>query len=625
MINRPEPGLPLRAWQSERIRAWARCAAVLVLLGYGLVLLRVVQLQTMPDPRIEETLVERSSTRTLLARRGDVVDRLGRPISMSVDGYRVFVDPAAADEAGTLNTIAADLADHLGMDPVDLDRPLHEAIARRPGTRFVPLTDPLPPERVAAIRGELRRGRLRGAGLEARPIRVVQSGTLAAPVVGAVGFEHTGLTGLEATMESRLQGHNGRLVYRRDSGRRALWVNPEDYSAPRDGQPLRLSIDLEIQRLAEDRLQRAVVRRNALGGRIIVCDPYTGEILALHDTVQVREDKEPLIDDHRAWLETEPHARWSRCATDPYEPGSTFKPFVWAAATEMGLADPAEVLPTPDKPGWRTEYGRSVRDVNYLGPVDWTTVLVRSLNSGMAMVAERMTPRDMQHTIDRFGFGQPTRVGLSGETRGIVTTPEKWTRYSQTSVAIGQEIAVTPLQMVQAFSAFASDGSMPTLRLVAPPATAGVAPGRRVMSPEVAQLTREAMFQIPERYTGERKASPRYRIFGKSGTAQRVNPEGGYFENRYTSSFIAGAPLDAPRLVVLCVIDDPDRSLGAHFGGHVAWPVVRDVMDAALDAMGVAGDRGPAEDAGDVINGEDGEDGTDGDAEASRAVASRGE
>jgi cell division protein FtsI/penicillin-binding protein 2 len=209
----------------------------------------------------------------------------------------------------------------------------------------------------------------------------------------------------------------------------------------------------------------------------------------------------------------------------------------------------------------------------------------------MAMVAERMTPAEMQDVIRGFSFGQRSGCGLPGESPGIVTTPDDWTRYSQSSVAMGHEICVTPIQMVRAFSAFARDGTIPTPRFTA---TAPGAPPRRfvrrVIPEDVARVTREVMAEVMLEGSGRRARSGLYTMFGKSGTAQLPKAEGGgYYEHRYVSSFIAGAPLSDPRIVVLCVIDDPERAKG-HWGGQVAGPAVRDVIDDTLRYLAVAPD-----------------------------------
>jgi len=238
-------------------------------------------------------------------------------------------------------------------------------------------------------------------------------------------------------------------------------------------------------------------------------------------------------------------------------------------------------------------------------------VLVKSLNSGMAIAGERMTFDQMRAgVIDRFGFGRPSGLGLTGETDGLVTPPSAWSKYTQTSVAMGHEIAVTPVQMARAFSAFCNGGYLPQPRLAFPDASTATstASGRtQVVPARIAQESRSAMEGVLVEGTGRRAQSALYRMFGKSGTAQLPKPAGqgkGYFEDRYVANFIAAAPYEDPRVVVLCVIDDPDKRKG-HFGGSIAGPVVRDVVDESLQYLGVKPDQLPERRASILAMGQD--------------------
>jgi cell division protein FtsI/penicillin-binding protein 2 len=422
-------------------------------------------------------------------------------------------------------------------------------------------------------------------GLEPRLVRRYPSGEAGAAVVGLVGFEHTGLSGAEHVFDDRLAPRDGRLTYLRDARRQALWIDPAGYEPGDDGRDVRLSIDLVIQGIAERHLALGVERHNAGGGRVVVLDCVSGEILAMCDVLGARSGETAIRDPGR---EIHPALGRNRCVTDPYEPGSTMKPFVWAAVTESGRADPGEIIETPESGPYRTGYGRLVRDVHSQGAITWQNVLVKSSNAGMSIVVERLSHEELREAIERFGFGSETHCGVPGESPGLVTPPGRWSRYTQTSVAIGHEIAVTPVQLVRAFSAFARDGTLPPSRITAEdPSGMPFAFRRRACSEAVADLVRRTLRQVMLEGTGRPAQSQRYQLFGKSGTAQLPDPAtGGYHEGRYVSNFIAGAPFEEPRIVVLCVIDDPDKSRG-HFGGRVAGPIVRDVIDESLEYLGV--------------------------------------
>jgi cell division protein FtsI/penicillin-binding protein 2 len=566
---------------ADRLRptAWATLLVLLLLAGHALVLARVVQLKLSPDPRLADAAGSPVSRRSELARRGRLLDRRGRVVATSTTGYRLFVDPQAAADPMDM---ADQLATTINADPIRIQR----QIAARPGSRYVVVDALLESWQVGAV----RTAGIAGVGLDPRLVRQYPHGDVGRRIVGLVGRDHNGLSGLEFVFEQRLGESTGRLSYLRDARRRPMWVNPEDYQRSMPGADVRLSIDLIIQDVAERHLADAVKRHNSGGGRLVVLDCVTGEILAMTDVLQSRPGWEEQTTDPAR--EIDPALARNRCITDPYEPGSTFKPFVWAGATELGKARLDEVLPTPAGGGHRTSRGRRIRDSHYYENADWLTVLTKSINSGMAIVSERMTHREMQSLVDRYGFGRRTNCRLVGQSPGIVTTPAEWSHYTQTSVAMGHEIAVTPLQMVRAFSVFARDGTMPMLRITT------VGPGeplvpfvQRVISEPLARTVRGALRSVVLTGTGQRAQSDLYQLFGKSGTAQLpIRDGGGYHEDRYVSSFVAGAPYERPRIVVLCVIDDPDKQHG-HYGGAIAGPVVRDVIDETLTYLGVAPDQ----------------------------------
>ena len=564
-------------WQSRRIAAWTIAAVVIAAAGLLVITGRVIQLKIAPSEQLTAAMADPFSTRTSVGRRGDLVDRNGRLLATSTIGWRLFIDPAEVED---LATIGVQIQSLIGLDAIEID----QRLSRRLRSRFVPISGILEDWQVDRIQS----ASLTGVGMERRQVRIYPQEQSAARLVGVVGFDHEGLGGLEHSLETRLGGTSGSVRYLRDVKRRPMWVASHEYHPHVDGAPVRLSIDMAIQRYVEHRLESAVSSCNAGGGRAIVVDPASGEILALADIITKREGwpgqpEDPLRDKHD-------RLGRNRCVSDPYEPGSTFKPFVWSVATEAGLAEAEEVLPTPAGTPHRTSSGRRIRDVHYYGPMTWRRVLVKSLNSGMAIVAERMPSELMRSCVQRFGFGQRTGCGIAGETAGLVTPASSWTSYSQVSVAMGHEIGVTPLQMVRGFSAFARDGTLPSLRLLAEGDVSPVE--QRAIEPSTALFVREILEEVMTDGTGRASQSDQYRLFGKSGTAQLPRVEGGgYHEDRYISSFIAGAPFDKPQVVVLCVIDDPDRSLGAWYGGRVAGPVVRDMVDFSLKYLGVPADK----------------------------------
>ena len=556
-----------RSPQSSRIAGWGTAIALAATLGLVVIPVRVAQLMLAPSPQLAESLGDGISGRSPLVRRGDLYDRRGRLLATTTNGYRAFLDPSMADSVPRLGV---QLQAAIGIPAVDVD-----AAARgKADRRYIPLPGLLEDWQVE----RLRTAPIPGVGIEQVPVRHYPHGPGGGPLVGMVGFEHTGLSGLEHALQASLEPDPGHIRTVRDAARRTMWLPPDGCDPGRDGNSVTLSIDLFLQQTAEDRLHEAVEALGAAGARAVMIDPHSGELLAVAAV-------------SRSGTASPDRLQRNRCVTDPYEPGSTFKPFVWATATAHGLATPDEPLATPTSGPHRTTFGRAIRDSHPRGPSSWRETLVHSLNSGMAIVAERLSHAQMQAAVVRFGFGRDTGCGIPGETSGIVTGRSAWTQWTQTSVAMGHEIAVTPVQMARAFCVFATGGLLPpaTIRAIDAGQEALTV---RVIDQDTAALTRSTMESVMADGTGRRARSDQYTMFGKSGTAQLpMEAGGGYHEDRYVSSFIAGAPAANPSIVVLCVIDDPDRSLGRWYGGSTAGPVVRDLVDAALPYLGVAPDR----------------------------------
>ncbi len=575
----------------QRVSVVAVCGLIF---GMVVVLARVTQLQIAPSQNLLDNAPRLSSIRTDSGRRGNLYDRRGRLLATSRFGWSLFADPSILED---IYNVAVTLGERLDINPVTLDKRLQPRL----GTQYANLVPLLTDVQVEAWKSGPA---IQGVGLKSTMIRDRPFGDVGASFIGEVRLDsvgpnigdpvdHIGISGMELILNKPLMGKEGSLHYLRDGKRNAMWVQPAGYSPTDMGQNYRLSIDIEIQKIIEDELATVVESVNASGGRLIVLDPSTGEFLAIADIIRKREGFEPIAVDPAR--KNNPAMGRIRSVSDPYEPGSTFKPFVWAVGTELGLMQPEDVLDTHNG-YFRTTQGRRIRDAHGYESLSWEGVLIKSSNIGMAQVAELMTDMQMQNVIKRFGFGERTACGLPGETAGIVTPPDKWTHYSQTSVAFGHEIAVTPLQMVRAFSAFARDGTIPTLQTTAvmqshddsqTPRLRAIVE-RRAIPESIALQTRVAMRKVMLEGSGRRaEEGAMYTMFGKSGTAQLPNrKEGGYYEDRYIISFIAGAPYDNPRLVVLCIVEDPDRSIN-HWGGAVCGPVVRNVMNRVLSYMGV--------------------------------------
>lgn len=497
-----------------------------------------------------------------------------------------------------------------------------------------------------------------------------------------------GASGVEARFDPELSPIHGHFSRQVAPGNQTYSSEKSDLEPPRDGLEVRLSIDLDLQNFATTRLQEAIDAHHAVGGWVVVADPRSGEILAavdiLHnDRARARAESVPAgpeteevlrkllsPEDRRSLELASPGLRttaWppesldpardsdglgpayqrSRIWNDVFAPGSTFKSFFWAWATEHGGIEPDDVLDTPGPRGseaWkrfshRNDRGRvvsrNIRDGHAFPRATWETALVKSLNTGMAQVAhERISPQRMEEMLVRFQFRFPSGINMGSEGTTMAWKPGDaqysyiWTHLS---LSFGHEISCTPIQLVRAFCAFARpDGGVPllTLRRRADDGSGGIiAP--RAISPETVVHTKRALEKVVESGTGQFGVkSDRYRIFGKSGTAQMIKfveaavrtegdpsaPEGESYEwrkigslgpystadeKRFLPSFIGAAPFEEPRIVVACGLQDPDIERGdnllrggqAYGGGFSAGRVVKDVVEFALEQMGVESDR----------------------------------
>lgn len=611
-------------------------------LVFASVLLRVGWLQQGASERLAPVVGSRHGVATTVPVRGSLYDRRGRVLAATRFAHRVFVDPTRlpADPSETI----VRLADAMAMDASDVGAAIAEGMtanelerdraAQEGGTprlrRYTPIAGPIDDARLELVRSL----GLAGVHVEDMALREYPALQQVGSVVGKVGSEHTGLLGVELALDDRLRGSPGTGRYVRDASRRPLWIEPGSWRAAERGVDVRVSLDLEIQRIAAEELQRGMLEADAAGGRVMVADPRTGEVLAVIDLIDPSKDVEPYpwwpvdrqvhgpVEIPPARYDTlssvrgesqDPALHRSRCIEDLYEPGSSFKPFVWAMVTEAGLAQPEELFDT-EGGRWSTPYGRYIEDVTKRDVMTWAQVLENSSNIGMIKAADRMSFDALREGVLSLGFGVPTGVGLSGESAGMVTGSRAWSKYTQTSVSFGHEIAVTPAQMLRAFMVFCRTGelagTMPDLRLAASDAD-GVGVWRRIFRAETTELVRrvlrEVAVKVETKMDAAGEAGWRYSMFGKSGTADvplgppppgMRRPPGakGYYPQQYNSSFVAAGPVGDPRVALVVVIDDPGPDLiknRAHYGSSVAGPVARRILERSLGYLRVQPDLHP--------------------------------
>jgi cell division protein FtsI (penicillin-binding protein 3) len=505
--------------------------------------------------------------------------------------------------------------------------------------RYITLSDLLTTQQAAAVREALRppqRGEARvkiiGVTLETQSVREFVGGREVANIVGLYGWEGKNKTGVEARKDALLHGQPGKISYVRDGKGNPLYSTPQQVQRATAGDDLRLSFDLEVQRIIIDEVETGLEDCDAQGGRAVVLDVRTGEVLGMAEayrpisglaplpqaTPEERANRRKML--ARAAQVRESRTRYqivtpdvtpdgkpklpglgrNRCVEDVYEPGSTFKPFMWASLLEAGHVGLNQVIDT-EGGTWITPTGRPISDVTQAQSMTWREVLINSSNIGM-IKGLREYPKDKYRAaITRFGFGSRTRIGLPGESGGIVTSLKDWSIYTHTSMSYGNEVGVTAIQMARAFCVFARDGelagTLPSVRITTP--TAEELQSEvifRVLPGKTALITRDVMTNITA--SMQRKyaqsapdGSPwKYNMFGKSGTARPPVPPFGYLQHQYVPSFISASPTEAPRIVVLVVIDDPGPKRIAtrtYYGASTAGPINRRITERVLTYLGV--------------------------------------
>ena len=506
--------------------------------------------------------------------RGELLDRYGRQLARSIQTVSLYIDPAGL-EPGALECTVQQLSSRLGMDHAELSQKLVDAQGE--GSRFIWIA-----RRLDADRGnEILSLNLPGVYSRKEPKRFYPNGSLAAHVLGYVGLDGQGLGGVEHFYNSKIKGEPGELFVEKDSTGHPY----ESFEIPsKPGQTVVLTIDQGIQYQAEQTLQSAVQRSHAKSGTAIVLDPRTGEILALANA--------PSFDPNNvAASKAEARSNWA--LQNIYEPGSTFKIVAFSAALDRKLAKPDDRIDC--QMGAITVAGRVVHDHHPFGLLTLAEALAKSSNVGAIKLGIRVGDESMYDYITRYGFGARTGVELPGETVGILRKVDRWQPSSIGSIAIGQEVGVTPLQMVAAFGAVANDGVriaphiVREVRNAAGNVVYSAQPEqRRVIAPETAIALRGMLEGVTLRGTARKAQLDGYSAAGKTGTAQKIDPRTKtYSKTKFVGSFVGFAPVNNPQVAIIVVIDEPG---GAYHGGDVAAPVFREIAERILPGLGITPD-----------------------------------
>lgn len=568
-------------------RAAAVFSAVLCL--FGVLLGRVGYLETYGrQGAIRRAERQQHMNEVMLARRGSIFDRNSMLCAGTVQGRSLYIDPkffheSMLDEGKTAADIRKAITEL--CDLADLDhRRVIDILDDKSENRFVRLLDRIDP----SIADEIDKRDFPGVGTLPTSVRNYPMGSLAAHILGGMRKDGIGLEGLELKFEKALAGHDGYKRTLKDARKRPLATAEEDYLPPAHGQHLILTMDANIQLIAEQELASAVQKVKAKRGEVVVLDPHTGEILALANYPTY---KPGLANEASAEL------RRNNAIVVPYEPGSTIKPFIAGPALFFNVTRPGEVWNIPN--GYTPYANRRITDVHYYGPLTTWDILVKSSNIGSCLISERMGNARLLQALTAFGFGRPTGVELPGEDAGMVKPLRQWTKFSTESVGQGYEVMMTPLQLARGFCAYANGGRLISPHIIQGVLTPeGVLAARVVPAPlsslpkvldaETAGEIRRILADVPIRGTASSARSRIYNAFGKTGTSHISNGRAGYSDSRYNSSFVCGAPYESPRIVVAMIIHEPERSI-AHYGGAVSAPGTMKIVERTLVYMQVPG------------------------------------
>jgi cell division protein FtsI (penicillin-binding protein 3) len=546
---------------------------VLFAILFAAVVLRAVDLAVLRGPDFARLArLQHHQRIELEAQRGPIVDRHGEPLALSVDASSFYVRPRHfTGQDGRISALAAAL-----KLPVRVVRA--KVTSPQP---FVWLRRQVLPREAEAV----ERLGLRGIYSATEGRRFYPHSSLAAHVLGAVGVDAQGLEGIERGLDRVIRGKAGSLEFDRDArGTEMLTSGVQE--TPLAGSQVELTIDAGIQDVVERELAAGVATAEAAGGAAVVLDPTTGEVLALANV--------PTYNPNAPGDWTDKHWRdrvRNRAITDPYEPGSTFKAILAAAALEESVVTPADMFNCENG---HYQIGKwTVHDAHPHGWLSFAEVIQYSSNIGASKVAERLGRERYARYLHDFGFGARTGLELPGETPGILRPVESWSRIDLATHSFGQGVSVTPLQMAAAFGVIANGGTLmrPFLvrRIVAPSGEVTLdkepVAVHRVVSARAADTATQLLRRVVEEQggTGSKARMDDFPVAGKTGTAQKVDGHGGYSDKRI-GSFVGFVPADHPRVVILVLIDEPHTS---SYGGVVAAPVFRAIAGPVLKQLGV--------------------------------------
>ena len=554
----------------------SRSRCVLVCTGFvglfSIFSFRLIYLQAIKHDEYAGLAAEKHvNKQPIYAERGMILDANNKVLAHNVPMETVVAD---ATRFNNRQTIVA-LVSH------ELRIPSGELAEKLDGERrYIVIKREVPAATANALRQKLHAGNLRGIDFEPDAKRIYPNGSMLCHVIGFTDFEHHGIQGVEASMEEYLHGQDGyRFIEHNRAGEEIVPYRGQE-RAPRDGYQVRLTVDLGLQNIVENEIDAAMQQYSPQKATIILMRPQTGEILAManrpHFDLNLRS-------------EAKPEQMKNRAIIDMMEPGSTFKIVAAAAALNERKVHPDSSIFCEN--GLWNFGGAALHDHRAFSNLSVREILIKSSNIGAAKLALTVGDQKFYEYIRRFGFGERTGIELPGEINGLIRAPKSWSKISITRIPMGHEIGVTPLQMTVAMATIANGGKLIMPRIVKSITTSdgksvsSLSPVvlRQVISPETAKEIGDALRGVvSDSGTAAAAAVPGFTIAGKTGTAQKVDPRGGYEEGKYVVSFAGYLPAEHPEFVGLVVLDDAHTSKPElNYGGLVAGPIFSRLAEKA--------------------------------------------
>ena len=561
------------------------CLGACVAFGFTVFSLRLVDLQVSRADYYSALALEKHSTQqTIYARRGSVTDVNGVPLASNEPVKTVVIDASVVRHSDALAEV---LSRHLEM-PLDQVKTRLARQTQGPNGKWGPspyivIKKEVPEQVAEALREEVLKRNLRGLVFEQDSVRVYPNGSMLCHVVGFVSRMNGGLKGVEGverSMDNFLKGHDGVRFTERDRTGKEMPAFRHMERPPRDGATVKLTVDMVLQDIVESEMDAAMKQFRPKMATCILMRPATGEVLAMVNRPHYNLNQREGVPDE---------ARKNRAIMDMVEPGSTFKVVTTAAALDLKLVTPETSINCENG---HFSYGGAVLHDSHHGYGDLTVndILVKSSNIGVAKLGIKLGDHRLYDYIRRFGFGDRTGIQLPGEIGGIVHAPRHWTKMSITHIPMGHEVGATPMQVVSALCTVANRGLLVTPQIISsitsssgetlasyPPVEV-----RRVIPPEVAEQLVSALKEVvSKKGTASLAHVPGFAVAGKTGTAQKTSPTGGYEHGHYVVSFAGFLPADKPELCALVLMDDPVPGSTPNYGGYIAAPVFSRIAQRA--------------------------------------------